>query len=34
MRNMPNIASAIVQKAQASGIKAGIPFEYAGPAIS
>lgn len=34
MRNMPNIASAVVQKAQASGIGGGIPFEYAGPAIS
>jgi len=31
MRNMPNIATAIVQKAQESGIKAGVPFEYTGP---
>ncbi len=34
MRNMPNNASAIVQKAQESGIKGGIPFEYAGPATT
>lgn len=34
MRNMPNNASAIVQKAQEIGIKGGIPFEYAGPATS
>jgi hypothetical protein len=34
MRNMPNIANAIVQRAQASGIKAAIPFEYAGPPSS
>jgi rubrerythrin len=34
MRNMPNIANAIVQRAQASGIKGGIPFEYAGPPSS
>lgn len=34
MRNMPNNASAIVQKAQESGIKGGIPFEYAGPVTS
>ena len=31
MRNMPNIATAIVQKAQESSIKAGVPFEYTGP---
>lgn len=31
MRNMPNIATAIVQKAQENSIKAGMPFEYAGP---
>lgn len=34
MRNMPNIANAIVQRAKASGIKAGIPFEYGGPSVS
>ena len=28
MRNMPNIATAIIQKAQENGIKAGMPFEY------
>jgi len=31
MRNMENIASAIIQKAKEGGIKAGIPFEYTGP---
>jgi rubrerythrin len=34
MRNIPNIANAIVQRAQASGIKGGMPFEYAGPAVA
>jgi rubrerythrin len=34
MRNMPNNASAIIQKARESGIKGGIPFEYAGPVTS
>jgi len=34
MRNMSNRASAIIQKAQAAGIKAGIPFEYGGPVIA
>ena len=31
MRNMQNIATAIIRQAKASGIKAGIPFEYTGP---
>jgi hypothetical protein len=34
MRNLSNRASSIIQKAQASGIKGGIPFEYGGPAIA
>lgn len=32
MRDMPNIATAIVQSAQTEGVKAGLPFEYGGPA--
>ena len=31
MRQLPSVASAIVQKAQEGGIKGGLPFEYAGP---
>jgi hypothetical protein len=34
MRNMPNIATAIVQKARESSVKGGMPFEYAGPPSS
>jgi len=34
MRSMPNIAANIIQKAQEGGIKAGVPFEYAGPHTS
>lgn len=34
MRGIGNTASLIVQRAQESGIKAGIPFEYAGPVTS
>jgi hypothetical protein len=34
MRTIGNTAGLIIQKAQESGIKAGIPFEYAGPAIA
>lgn len=30
MRQLPSVASAIVQKAQERGIKGGLPFEYAG----
>jgi rubrerythrin len=31
MRNMPNVASAIIQKAKEKNIKAGVPFEFTGP---
>jgi hypothetical protein len=31
MRNMPNVATAIVQKAKENNIKAGVPFEFTGP---
>jgi hypothetical protein len=34
MRDIGNAASNIILKAQASGIKGGIPFEYAGPNIA
>jgi len=34
MRNMPNDANDIVKKAREIKIKAGIPFEYGGPAIA
>jgi hypothetical protein len=34
MQNMANVANTIIQKAQASGTKGGIPFEYAGPDIA
>jgi rubrerythrin len=34
MRSIGNTASLIVQEAEANHIKAGIPFEYAGPGIS
>jgi rubrerythrin len=34
MRNLPHTAGAIVRQAHTSNIKGGVPFEYAGPAIS
>jgi hypothetical protein len=34
MRSLPNTASAIIRNAQVNRIKAGIPFEYAGPAVA
>lgn len=34
MRSLPGIANTIIQKAKASNIKGGIPFQYAGPTVS
>jgi hypothetical protein len=31
MRTMPNVATAIIQKAKEKNIKAGLPFEFTGP---
>lgn len=31
MRTMPNVATAIIQKAKEKNIKAGVPFEFTGP---
>jgi hypothetical protein len=34
MRSLPGIANTIIKKAKEKHIKAGIPFQYALPAVS